>query len=745
MANTDPVTLVAQLTLAEKAALVSGKDFWYTEAVKHANLPKIMMTDGPSGLRKQAEGADALGLNDSVQAINFPALALSASSFNRDLLQELGQHLGQAAKANQVSVLLGPGVNIKRSPLAGRNFEYFSEDPLVAGELGAAYVQGVQSQGVGVSVKHFAANNRENQRFTASSNVDERTLREIYLSTFERIVKKAQPASLMCSYNAINHRLNSQNKRLLTDILRNEWNFKGVMLSDWGAVADQEAALKAGLDLEMPGKGQTSTQNILDAVQDGRLAEAQLDRAVERIVAMVQHYPADQSAADGYDLKEQHQFARKVADESIVLLKNDQNVLPVQASDHLGVIGKLAAKPRYQAGGSSHVNAFHVTTPLEAIQAADNASDYAEGYALTDDQEDDKLTAEAVAVAKKADKVIFFAGVPEADESEGFDKTTIDLPANQTTLLAKIAAVNPHVIVVLQNGSAITMPWRDQVAGIVETYLAGEAVGEATWDVLSGAVNPSGHLAETFPLRLADTPAATTFNASPTDENYREGLFVGYRYYDSKQVPVLYPFGYGLSYTQFAYSDLTVQEQADHHVAVSLTVRNTGERAGRATPQLYVANRTSHIEKPAKELRGFTTVDLKPGESQTVTIDLSQRAFSWYNPQTQSWQSDSGDYDILVGQSVADIELQQTLQLDWGTNDAPTVTQNTYFSDILKRDDLDQALATSGLDKVLSDLTSSGDNAKLLENIPLRSAVMLGISEQQITQFIQLANQPVTD
>ena len=740
MTNTRVTSLVDQLTLQEKAELVSGKNFWFTQAIDRLGIQKIMMTDGPSGLRKQADSADALGLNRSVQAVNFPASALTASSFNRPMLEKLGEHLGNAARANQVSVLLGPGINIKRSPLAGRNFEYFSEDPLVAGELGTAYVQGVQSQGVGVSVKHFAANNRENQRFTASSNMDERTLREIYLAAFERIVKQAQPATLMCSYNAINHSLNSQNKRLLTDILRDEWNFKGLVMSDWGAVADHTAALKAGLDLEMPGKGQASVDEIVTAVEQGQLAEAQLDRSVERVLTMILDYalPADETV--DYDLNEQHDFAKQMAEQSMVLLKNADDILPLKPEEQVGIVGELAAKPRYQGGGSSHVNAFKVTTPLEVAQSDGFESGYAQGYSLDTTTVDTDLANDALELAKSVDKVIFFAGVPEQDESEGYDKTTIELPANQNDLITKIAAVNPNIVVVLQNGSAVTMPWLAQVKGVLETYLAGEAVGEATWDVLDGTINPSGHLAETFPLRIEDTPSYETFNASREDENYREGLFVGYRYYDTKKLPVLFPFGYGLSYTTFSFHDLQVKEVAGHQVAVQLTVTNTGQRAGVATPQIYVANQTSQIEKPVKELRDFAKVALEAGESQAITRTLDQRAFSWFNPQTEAWESDTGTYEILVGTSVTDVVLRQALTLKWGSTTLQPVTENTYFSDVIRRRDLTAALEESGLDKLLATLNGSSENAQLLENIPLRSAVMLGADSQQVAQFIRLAN-----
>ncbi len=698
-----------------------------------------MMTDGPNGLRKQADDADALGLNHSVTAISFPSAALTASSFNRDLLKALGSHLGAAARANDVQVLLGPGVNIKRSPLGGRNFEYFSEDPLVAGELGKAYVAGVQSQGVGVSVKHFAANNRENQRFTVSSNMDERTLREIYLAAFENIVKNAHPATIMCSYNAINHQLNSQNRQLLTDILRDEWGFQGVVMSDWGAVADHTAALKAGLDLEMPGKGQLSTDEILTAVREGRLSESQLDVAIRRLLRLIDQVGTKAENQNDYDLDTEHTFACQVAEESMVLLKNEAQALPIQATDKVAFIGPLAAQPRYQGGGSSHVNAFKVVTPLQAARAQTSVL-YAPGYSLSDSKVDSALTAEAVETARKVDKVLLFVGVPEQDESEGFDKQSLELPENQNTLIEKVAAVNPNVIVVLQNGSAVTMPWIKNVKAVLETYLAGEGVGEATWNVLSGGVNPSGKLAESFPLRLADTPTYGTFDAEKDDENYREGVFVGYRYYDMKQQPVLFPFGFGLSYTSFSYQDLQVRQTGDQSIEVQFAVTNTGSRSGQEIVQVYVANHASQIEKPAKELREFEKVRLEPGETKTVVLKLSRRAFSWYNAQTGAWQVDNGQYMIQVGASSADIKLQEAIELDWTATKPLEVTENTYFADVMMRPELSSALQASGLDKLLKSLQDSSDNAQLLKNIPLRSAIMLGATNDQVQKFIKLAN-----
>jgi len=732
------LTFVQGLTVQEKAELVSGKNFWFTAENKDKQIPKMMMTDGPSGLRKQASSADALGLNQSVEAVCFPSSALTASSFDVEMLYQLGKNLGTAARAENVSVLLGPGVNMKRSPLAGRNFEYFSEDPYLAGELASAYVNGVQNEGVGVSVKHFAANNRENQRFTSSSNMDERTLREIYLTAFEKIVKQAQPATLMCSYNSINGTLNSQNYRLLTQILRNEWGFEGLVMSDWGAVADNIAALKAGLDLEMPGNGDYSVNRLVAAVHDGELEEAKLDTAALRVLRMVEKFHINAKKADKYDKAQQHVFAKQAAEDSMVLLKNDTAVLPLDANDAVAVIGELAEKPRYQGGGSSHVNAYKLTTPLSVAQSSDYDVTYAQGYTLTDSAVNTQLADQAIELAKQADKVVVFAGVPEQLESEGFDKESMDLPENQNNLIQQMTKVNKHVIVVLQNGSAVTMPWRDNVQAILETYLAGEAVGEATWSVLTGEANPSGKLAETFPEKIEDTPAFGTFNASPEAENYHEGIYVGYRYYDMKHKQVNFPFGHGLSYTTFEYSDLKITTENDR-VNVTVKVTNTGAVAGKETVQVYVQNQASSVETPVQELKAFKKVALEPKESQLVTLNLNRRSFAWYDTANANWRVDNGHYCIQVGASSRDIRLSQVIDVKLGTDKPTTISEDTYLNQVIGREDLKSALKQSGLDVVL-DNVASGSDSELLANMPLRAIVMLGASIDQMHQFLALAN-----
>ncbi len=728
------LNFVEGLTLEERADLVSGTDFWFTAKV--SGMDPMLMTDGPSGLRKQVNVHSAM--DQSIEAVCFPCSALTASSFDDQMLEKLGEQLGTAARAEKIGVLLGPGVNIKRSPLAGRNFEYFSEDPLLAGRMGTAYVKGVQSTGVGVSVKHFATNNREDQRFTNSSDVDERTLREIYLAQFERIVKQAHPATIMCSYNKLNGVQVSQNQRLLTNILRDEWGYQGLVMSDWGAVVDHTAAIKAGLDLEMPGKGDASKEEIIQAVKEGRLQESTLNRSALRVLEMAERYGHPKTPAPAYDMEAQHEFARQLADDSIVLLKNENQELPLSDSAKLAVIGELAQKPRFEGGGSSHVNAHRVVTPKEAMPAH---AVYAQGYRLDSDQADEQLTKAAMELAKNSDQVVFFAGFPEAMESEGFDKKSISLPANQNQLIDQLLAVNAHVTVVLQNGSAVEMPWEPKVPAIVETYLAGEAVGEATWDILSGKVNPSGKLSETFPKQLADNPTYPTFGKDRQHEVYREGILMGYRYYDAKQLAVRFPFGHGLSYTTFAYQNLTINENSDD-VAVSFDLENTGSQAGKEVAQIYVANHASQTIMPVDELRDFVKVELQPGETKHLTVKLSRRAFAWYNPENETWEADNGQYEILVGSSSRDIRLRQKFELTIGTNPLGKITDETYVGELLENADaqIKQVIAEFQLTDVFEKFMSP-ELAPVFANIPLRSLTMADVDAKTVHELIQKLNE----
>lgn len=677
--------LVAQMTLEEKAAMCSGADFWHTEAVERLGIPASMVSDGPHGLRKQNEEGDHLGINDSIKAVCFPAGCGTAASFNRELLTQMGETLGNECQAEGVSVILGPAVNIKRSPLCGRNFEYYSEDPLVASEMAGALIHGIQSKNVGTSIKHFLANNQETRRMSSDSRVDERTLHEIYLAAFEGAVKKEKPWTVMCSYNKINGTYAAQNHQYLTETLRDQWGFDGYVMSDWGAVNNRVEDLKAGLDLEMPGSNGANDKMIAGAVLSGELDESIVDEAVERILNIVFRYEDNRDRSAVFDKDKDHEMARRVAEETIVLLKNE-DVLPLSDSQKVAFIGKYAKKPRYQGGGSSHINSHKITSALDAAADRKNVT-YAQGFDDAEDRTDEKLLAEAVEAARNADVAVIFAGLPDKFESEGFDRKHMAMPDCQNELIEKVAAVQPNTVVVLHNGSPVEMPWIGQVKGIVEAYLGGQAVGGAVCDILFGKVNPSAKLPETFPLRLEDNPSYLSYVGEGDMVEYREGIFVGYRYYDKKKMDVLFPFGYGLSYTTFAYSNLTVDKEQmkdTDTLRVTVDVTNTGDVTGKEVVQLYVADRESTAIRPVKELRDFAKVELAPGETKTVTFTLDQRAFAYYSVRIHDWHVETGAFDIMVGKSSRDIVLTKTVTVE-STVKLPFVyTTDTTLGDVRK-------------------------------------------------------------
>ena len=677
--------LVAQMTLEEKAAMCSGADFWHTEAVERLGIPASMVSDGPHGLRKQDQEADHLGVNDSIKAVCFPAGCGTAASFNRDLLRVMGETLGNECQAEGVSVILGPAVNIKRSPLCGRNFEYYSEDPLVASEIASALIQGVQSKNVGTSIKHFLANNQETRRLSSDSRVDERTLHEIYLAAFEGAVKKAKPWTVMCSYNKINGTYAAQNHQYLTETLREQWGFDGYVMSDWGAVNNRVEDLKAGLDLEMPTSLGANDKLIVGAVLSGELDESVVDAAVEHILNIVFRYEENRDKNAVFDKDKDHETARRVAEETIVLLKNE-GVLPLSGKQKVAFIGQYAKKPRYQGGGSSHINSHKITSALEAASGMDNIV-YAQGFDDAQDKTDEKLLAEAVEAARSAQVAVIFAGLPDKYESEGFDRKHMAMPDYQNELIEKIAAVQPNTVVVLHNGSPVEMPWVDKVKGIVEAYLGGQAVGGAICDILFGRVNPSAKLPETFPIKLEDNPSYLSYIGEGDMVEYREGIFVGYRYYDKKKMDVLFPFGHGLSYTTFEYSNLIVDKEKlkdTDTLRVTVDVTNTGTMAGKEVVQLYVADKESTVIRPVKELRDFAKVELKPGETKTVTFTLDKRAFAYYSVKIHDWHVETGEFDILIGKSSRDIVLTKTVTVE-STVKLPFVyTTDTTMGDVKK-------------------------------------------------------------
>ena len=741
--------IVSEMTLEEKAGMCSGLDFWHLKSVERLGIPEVMVSDGPHGLRKQDDKGDHLGMNDSIKAVCFPPAALSACSFDRGLMEEMGKAIGREAQANDVSVVLGPAVNIKRSPLCGRNFEYYSEDPYLAGEIAAAFVKGVQSQHVGTSIKHFAANNQEYRRMSSSSEVDERTLREIYFPAFETAVKKAQPCTFMCSYNQINGTFASENKWLLTDVLRGEWGFKGYVMSDWGAVNDRVKGLEAGLELEIPASGGDNDAMIVKAVKDGALEEKILDQAVERILRIIFEY-ADHRKPQEFTMEKDHEEAQHIAEESMVLLKNENHILPLKTSEKAAFIGGFARNPRFQGGGSSHINCFKTTNVLDSVPC-DAQVVYAEGFPADRDFYDKALADEAVKAAAEADKAVIFAGLPESFESEGYDRSHMRLPKCQNRLITEILKVQPNTVIVLHNGSPVEMPWLGEIKGLLETYLGGQAGGAAAANILYGKINPSGKLAETMPLKLSDNPSYLNFGGGEKVE-YREGIFVGYRYYDTKEMDVAFPFGYGLSYTTFAYSNLKLSMENPTEkdtVMVSADVTNTGKSAGKEVVQLYIRDLTGSAIRPEKELKGFEKVFLEPGETKTVTMELNKRSFAWYNTELHDWFAASGDYEILVGASSRDIRLTETLHLNSSQRLPMHVHMNTTLGDLLRNPETAEAakkliqkyLSGEAGSEAASEAVSEEMTMAMTDSMPLRALMgFAGVSRKELDSVIEKLN-----
>jgi beta-glucosidase len=674
-APTDITNRLSELTLEEKASLCLGSDFWHTAPVKRLGIPAIMVSDGPHGLRTQLEQGDHVGLLASAPATCFPTASALASSWNPELFRTVGVALGREAKKLGVSVVLGPGINMKRSPLCGRNFEYISEDPWLAGELGMAMVDGTQSEGVGTSLKHYAANNQEEDRLRVSAEVDERTLREIYLPAFERVVKATQPWTVMCAYNKINGTYCSEHHWLLTEVLREEWGFEGLVVSDWGAVHDRVAALRGGLDLEMPPNLGVSDAAIVEAVQNGSLDESILDEAVSRVLRLVDRSQPALAGGASFDPDDHHALARRAAHESAVLLKNAGRVLPLQPQEGstVAVIGEFARTPRFQGAGSSQVNPTRVDAALEELQSALAGRAevrFAAGFGIGTTDDDGQLLREAVQLASGADHVLVFLGLPGEDESEGFDRTHIDLPANQLVLLHGLAEVHDRLIVILANGGVVRVStWEDKVAAILECWLSGQAAGGAAVDLLLGVATPSGKLAETIPVRLQDNSSYLNFPGEEGIVQYGEGIFIGYRAYDSLIQHVSYPFGFGLSYTTFQIEDVDVSvagsvEAGDLAVTVTASVTNTGQRAGAEVVQVYVGDVEASVARPLRELKGFVKVHLEPGESQQVSCQLDERAFAFWSRRFGQWVVESGEFMIAVGNSSRHLVATETITIE---------------------------------------------------------------------------------
>ena len=750
--------MISDLTLDEKAALTSGASFWRTKPIERVGLPAIMLTDGPHGLRKQEEGGDHLGMGASVPATCFPPAVGLGSSWDVDLVARVGAALGVETAIENVGVLLGPGINIKRSPLCGRNFEYLSEDPIVSGVLGAAYVNGVQSQGVGTSLKHFAANNQEHDRMRASSDIDPRPLREIYLRGFQRVVEDAQPWTVMCAYNRVNGVFASEDPWLLTRVLRDEWGFEGLVVSDWGAVDDRVVGLPAGLDLEMPSSNGRTDAQLVAAVQEGSLDEAALDVAAGRVVDLVAKVQAGAGKVAGpLDVDAHHTLAREAAGRSIVLLRNEDDLLPLATDARLAVIGAFAAKPRYQGAGSSLIKPTRLDTALEEIRAlAAGEVAYAAGFDLapgttdseTTDSEAAALREEAVAAASAADVAVLFLGLPARLESEGYDRADIDLPADQLALVDAVLAVNPNVVVVLSNGGVVAVPFADRVPAIVEGWLLGQAGGGATADVLFGEVNPSGKLTETIPHRLSDTPAFLDFGGEFGHVRYGEGLFVGYRWYDARGIDVAFPFGHGLSYTTFAYGEATASLTADGDVEVRVAVTNTGGRAGREVVQVYTALPGSTVQRPVRELKAFASVALAAGETREVVLTVRRADLAYWDVRVDRWVVEGGAYAIEVAASSRDVRATTAVDIAGDALRLP-ITAESSIGEVLAHPvagplvQAAMAQMRAGMGDVESIMPEGVSVDEMLMSFPIgRVAMMAGdqVTPEMIDGLIAMAN-----
>ena len=733
-------TILNELSLEEKIALCSGKDFWHTEAVNCAELPEVMMCDGPHGLRKQDEKSDHLGINESIKTVCYPSASALAASFDLNVLSELGNALGQECQAENVGMLLGPGLNMKRSPLCGRNFEYFSEDPYLAGKLACAYIKGLQKRGVAACVKHFAANNQETQRMNSSSNVDERTLREIYLPAFEMAVKEGKTRSIMCAYNAINGIFCSENKKLLNDILREEWGFEGFVVTDWGAKKGAAAGVKAGLNLVMPGGHGTHEQMLKESLKNHELTEEQLNTAVADILQFILDAYRNKLPNAEIDREKCSELSGELAAQCAVLLKNE-DILPLKKDTKIAVIGDFAKHPRYQGSGSSHINASKTICAIEILKEKEACFLFAKGFDADTVNPDQKLIEEAVKTAEASEAAVIFAGLPDAFESEGFDREHLDLPENQNALIEAVCKVQKNVIVVLHGGSPMLLPWEEQVKGILCMYLGGQEVGRAAVELLYGEKNPSGKLAETWPLRLEDTPSYLNFPGVDGIVNYREDIFIGYRYYDKKKMNVQYPFGHGLSYTSFSYSDLktdkiTITDKETLHV--SCKIKNTGTCAGKEIVQLYVKDVESSVERPVRELKGFAKIYLNPGEEKEVEFTLDKRSFSYYETLISDWFVESGEFVIEIGASSRDIRLSQSIQVE-GTGELPYhYTENSLLCSLQRTNKGQKMLKrilsamTSNTQQDFTQMESLGDGAdkmkwKILMEMPLGTIAGLGI------------------
>lgn len=743
--------LLRELTIEEKIALTVGASTWSTHAVERLGIPAINLNDGPHGVRKPESDSDS-GLTHATPATCFPTASALASSWDTGLIRQVGEALGQECLALDVQVLLGPGTNLKRSPLGGRNFEYFSEDPVLAGEMAAAWIQGVQSKGVGTSLKHYVCNDQETHRMTINAQVDPQTLREVYLLPFERAVKKASPWTIMAAYNQVNGVRAVEHPELLREILKGEWGYDGVVVSDWFAVNKREDALSGGLDLEMPGTPAVNAENprLAQLVRDGLLSEEVLDEAVARILRLIFRTTAQRNSGATFDKEAHHALARKVASECVVLLKNEDNLLPLEPEklSSIAILGRFAKHPRFQGGGSSHVTPTKLECAYDELTALLGDAvkvHYADGYP-EEDRVDETLLREAAEVAKAADVAVVFIGLPDAYEVEGMDRKHIDLPPSHNRLVEEICRVQPNTVVVLSNGSAVAMPWVDRPKAILEGWLGGQAGGGAVADVLLGRVNPSGKLSETFPVRLEDTPAYLNFPGDGHNVRYGEGVFVGYRYYEKKGIKPLFPFGHGLSYTTFEYSDLRLSKDVitdQDELKVTVKVRNTGNRAGKEVVQLYVRDVEATVPRPEKELKAFAKVSLEPGEAKDVELVLTGRDFAYYDAARSMWYVEAGEFEILVGASSADIRCRAVVIVE-STQPKPGFHEFTTLSEILQYPEAVEVIRQLMPHAAPTEIQDASVAAIML-NIPLAKLVKMGLipSEEELRSLVQRFNEAV--
>ena len=672
--------IINKMTLEDKAKLCVGKDYWHSLNIDELGIPSITMSDGPNGLRIQREKGDNLGVNESEVSICFPSGSTLANSWDKDLAYLYGKTLGEEAKCENINIVLGPAMNIKRNPLCGRNFEYFSEDPYLTSIMANQYVKGLQETNVGASLKHFAVNNQENRRRTIDVLIDERTLREIYLKAFEYTVKNSNPWSVMTSYNKVNGKYASENKILL-DILKKEWNFEGITITDWGANNQRVDGLIAGNELEMPGGRGNGVEEIIEAVKNQQITEEYLNEIIDRILNIA--FKCTEKKLEQYDKEEHHKIAQKIAEESIVLLKNKNNLLLLQNTSNIALIGDMAKSPRYQGAGSSTINPYKLDSAYDSLLSENIAFKYAQGYERIESENDKALLKEAEEVAKTSETVFLFVGLTENYESEGMDRATMNLPLNQIKLIELISSLNKNTIVVLSHGSSITMPWSHKVPAIITGYLGGEASGKAIINAILGKVNPSGKLAETYPIKYEDVSSYNNFPGNEVNVSYKESIYIGYRYFDKAKIPVQYPFGYGLSYTTFKYSNLTTT-QTNNETTISFNIKNTGKHAGKEIAQIYINKPNSKIFRAEKELKAFEKVHLSPSEEKTITITLNNEAFEYYDTNLKKWNIEDGTYTILVGKSSSEIVLSTPINIKGDKNIIKTNISSKYYTGDVK-------------------------------------------------------------